>query len=233
MTDFVRYPHTPHLAALSAISPRGDKVLSAKDVRELLAEEVIVEEKVDGANLGISVSEDGEIAVQNRGDYVTRSSAAGQFRPLWGWLSFRTKQLIDTLRDERIIFGEWCYARHSVAYSRLPDWFLMFDVYDRRAQRFWSVERRNDLANELGIASVPLVARGRFHVADLVAMIGKSQFGDDPMEGIVVCRDQGNWQVSRAKLVRAAFVQEIEEHWSHRRIVPNGLAKKSEFPNSP
>jgi hypothetical protein len=30
-----------------------------------------------------------------------------------------------------ILFGEWCRAQHSVFYSRLPDYFLAFDIWDR------------------------------------------------------------------------------------------------------
>jgi ATP-dependent RNA circularization protein (DNA/RNA ligase family) len=198
-------------------------LLTAAEAQDLLAGEVTVEEKIDGANLGLSIAE-GRIAVQNRGAFLTRSSAAEQFRPLWAWLGPRSSQLIDVIGDERIIFGEWCYAQHSIAYTRLPDWFLMFDVYDRSANRFWSVDRRNELANELALVCVPRIARGRFKLPDLTSMMTQSRVGDDQMEGLVIRRDEGDWQVGRAKLVRAAFVQAIEEHWSRRRVEPNRLS---------
>lgn len=222
--SFVRYPHTPHLAVLSATAPRGDKVLTSREVGDLLAGEVIVEEKIDGANLGLSRAEDGNLAVQNRGAFLARSAAAEQFRPLWGWLGPRRDRLLEALGAQRILFGEWCYARHSVAYTRLPDWFLMFDVYDRQAARFWSTDRRDALASELDLSCVPRIARGRFQLPALVKLIDGSRVGDAGMEGIVVRRDDGDWQVGRAKLVRAAFVQAIDEHWSRRRLVPNALA---------
>lgn len=221
--SFVRYPHTPHLAALSATAPRGDKVLTPQEVSELLASDVTVEEKIDGANLGLSRAETGELAVQNRGAFLTRAMAAEQFRPLWGWLAPRCDRLLEALGEQRILFGEWCYARHSVAYTRLPDWFLVFDVYDREAARFWSVDRRDALASELDLVCVPRIARGRFALPALAKLIDGSRVGDAGMEGIVVRRDDGDWQVGRAKLVRAAFVQAIDEHWSRRRLVPNAL----------
>ena len=67
MPDFFRFPHTPHLAWLGAGSPRDDKVLSAAQAQALLAGEVVVEEKLDGANLGFSLATDGELRAQNRG----------------------------------------------------------------------------------------------------------------------------------------------------------------------
>jgi ATP-dependent RNA circularization protein (DNA/RNA ligase family) len=222
--SFVRYPHTPHLAALSATAPRDDKVLGPGEVRALLAGELTVEEKLDGANLGLSRDDAGELAVQNRGAFLARATAGEQFRPLWGWLGPRRQRLLDALGDDRILFGEWCYARHSVAYNRLPDWFLVFDVYDRGAARFWSADRRDALAGDLSLACVPRLARGRLQLQALVALIGESRVGDTDMEGIVVRRDDGDWQAARAKLVRPAFVQAIDEHWSRRRLEPNRLA---------
>ena len=57
MSDFFRFPRTPHLAWLGAGSPRDDKLLAPVDAAELLAGEVTVEEKIDGANLGLSLDE--------------------------------------------------------------------------------------------------------------------------------------------------------------------------------
>lgn len=53
--SFFRFPHTPHLAWLGTVPPRSDKVLAEDEVANLLAKEVVVEEKVDGANIGFSV----------------------------------------------------------------------------------------------------------------------------------------------------------------------------------
>ena len=59
MTDFFRFPHTPHLAWLGEGTPRDDKVLSSHEAAALLAGEVVVEEKLDGANVGLSLDPDG------------------------------------------------------------------------------------------------------------------------------------------------------------------------------
>ena len=48
MTAFFRFPHTPHIAWLAPGVPRDDKVLSPADAAEVLAGEVVVEEKLDG-----------------------------------------------------------------------------------------------------------------------------------------------------------------------------------------
>ena len=47
VSQFFRYPRTPHLAWLGEGIPRDDKLLSASEARDLLAEDVVVEEKLD------------------------------------------------------------------------------------------------------------------------------------------------------------------------------------------
>ena len=87
MSEFFRFPHTPHLAWLGAGVPRDDKVLPEESVRALLAQDVVVEEKVDGANLGFSVDGEGALQAQNRGSYLDLEDLQGQWRPLRRWLS--------------------------------------------------------------------------------------------------------------------------------------------------
>lgn len=224
MTDFFRFPHTPHVAWLGPSQPRDDKLLGADEVADMLACEVVVEEKVDGANLGFSVSEDGDLRCQNRGSYLTAGSAHQQFKPLWSWLAIRRGDLIDALWPDLMLFGEWCYAVHSVPYDSLPDWFLGFDVYDREEGRFWDAARRNQLLRQLGLHPVPHLAHGHFNVSALTALLGTSRVGSGPMEGLVARSERGGWTVARGKLVRGEFTQAIDAHWSRGPLVQNRLA---------
>lgn len=84
-TKFFRFPHTPHLAWLGNSSPRDDKVLSHGEVASLLSGEVVVEEKLDGANVGLSLDANGNLVVQNRGQYLS-GPHTGQFARLPSWL---------------------------------------------------------------------------------------------------------------------------------------------------
>lgn len=225
MNDFFRFPHTPHLAWLGAGAPRDDKVLDAAAARALLSGEVIVEEKLDGANLGVSLDGDRVLRLQNRGQYLI-PPLTGQFSRAAGWIAAHQQTLAPVLGDNLILFGEWCAARHSIVYSRLPDWFFVFDVYDRMARRFWSAARRDALAARIGLAVVPQVARGSLTLRSVedLATTRISGFGDTPMEGVIVRRDGANYLEDRAKIVRPSFTQGIDEHWRTRRIEWNALA---------
>lgn len=224
MTSFFRFPHTPHLAWLGDGEPRDDKVLSAAEAKALLASDVVVEEKLDGANLGFSLSAEGDLLAQNRGQYLAEPHA-GQFARLPAWISLHRDALLDVLQPSLMVFGEWCAARHSLDYGALPDWFLVFDVYDRDAGRFWSTQRRNALAETAGLATVREVFRGQTTLPQLKQLVAtaSSRFRDGPMEGIVVRRESADWCEARAKLVRPDFTQAIATHWRKRAIEWNRL----------
>lgn len=227
MSDFFRFPHTPHIAWLGDDIPRDDKVLSPNEVDSLLSGAVVVEEKLDGANLGISISPEGDIRAQNRGQYL-HLPMKGQFEKLNSWLITRSDALFDALGEDLVLFGEWCAARHSLDYDQLPDWFLVFDVYDRKAGKFWSTTRRNRLAEQLALYVVPQLMNGKVTVNALkdLLQLKSSSFRNGPLEGIVIRRESAEWLESRAKLVRPDFVQAIGEHWSHRWIEWNHVVSQ-------
>ena len=221
-SDFFKYPSTPHLAMLGNMSMRDDKVMSKSECDEFLLHELVVEEKIDGANLGISFDSDGNIRAQNRGDYL-RVPGSGQWKSLAGWLAPRTDTFFDNLSDRYILFGEWCYARHSVVYDRLPDWFLGFDIYDKQVGDFLAVGRRDKLFREIQVEHVPFLARGRFTLVEIKLLLAESKLGNQAAEGICVRYESDNWLVKRAKLVRPSFLQEMDQHWSRSGIKRNRL----------
>ncbi|ABI60196.1 RNA ligase family protein [Nitrosomonas eutropha] len=230
MTEFFRFPNTPHLLWLGKGQPRDDKLLSDSEIAMLLQDEVLIEEKLDGANLGISLDEHGELRAQNRGQYLPQPFT-GQFSRLNSWLGQHGEALRQTLTPKLILFGEWCAARHSLDYNKLSDWFLLFDVYDREAGKFWSVERRNQLARQLNLTTVPLLKRTKVTLDQLIQLLNdaESRYRNGKVEGIVIRCDSPLWCENRAKLVNREFVQTIEDHWRSRAIewnlVNTGSAK--------
>lgn len=231
MNDFFRFPHTPHLAWLGESAPRDDKVLSPSEVMALLRGEVVVEEKLDGANVGLSLAPDGSLRAQNRGQYLAEPHA-GQFARFPAWLAQHSEGLHAVLTPNLILFGEWCAARHSLDYAALPDWFLLFDVYDRAEGRFWSSTRRNDLAQAAGLVTVPQLLQGKTTSAALkqLATTKPSHYRLGPLEGVVIRRDSTDWCEARAKLVRSDFTQAIDTHWRRRALVWNRIDDLATLP---
>lgn len=220
---FVKFPSTPHLTVLAGYTVRDDKVLSESERNDFLRHEIIVEEKVDGANLGVSFDRDGNCRLQNRGAYLLEPYT-WQWKGLLSWIEQHRDVLFDALTDRYILFGEWCRVVHSVFYDHLPDWFLGFDVYDRSTGRFLIPQERDQLIAEVRLERVPRLKLGVFSVSDLEAMIGTSRIGYQDAEGLYLRSANDNALIQRAKLVRPTFAQAIHEHWLRQRIRYNHLA---------
>jgi hypothetical protein len=219
MTDFFRFPHTPHLLWLGTGAPRDDKVLSPDEAQALLDGEVTVEEKLDGANLGMSLAPDGRLRAQNRGQYLSEP-LGGQFARLPAWMGQHEEALRAVLTPTLILFGEWCAARCSRSgrprgrRRRRP----ATSQAGRRSPA--NAGRRNALAQSAGLVTVPRVAQGRHTPQSLTELVTRtpSRYREGPLEGVVIRRESADWCEARAKLVRPDFTQAIETHWRSRAI---------------
>ena len=217
MSKFYRFPHTPYIKWLGSAPLRDDKVLTQAEVEDLLSKEVIVEEKIDGANIGLSLDENKNIRIQNRGDYLIEPYI-GQFTHLPIWLERNKYQIRQHLAPNMIVFGEWCAARHSLDYTNLPDYYLLFDIFDKETKRFWSSDRRNLWAQQAGLNPIRRVSSGIYSIEDLLVLLSeaKSYYREGSPEGIVIRRDTEAWNIGRGKLVQLEFSQTIINHWSSR-----------------
>lgn len=218
---FYKFPPTPYIEIDTSIK-RNDKILSTDEITSILKGEIIVEEKIDGANIGISFDANGKIQVQNRGSYIY-SPYLGQWKKLSDFLIKKENILFDILLDKYILFGEWCYAKHSVYYDHLPDWFIGFDIFDIKCEKFFSVDKRNFFLKEMGVEPVPQLAKGSFEINELSTFFDISKFGSELSEGIYIRKDSGDYLEYRAKMVRKEFRQKIGEHWMRGILQSNRL----------
>jgi len=220
-----KFPRTQHLFDVGGSVSRDDLLLTERDAQEWLARPLVLEEKVDGANLGISLSSDqSQLLFQNRSHYVTSASHV-QFKQLDSWVRDHTHELWQILLAEPvIIFGEWLYAKHSIHYTRLPDLFLVFDIFDKLHDRFLSREERDKRLESTTIKSVPLLGKDIFSKEQLLQLLEhQSSFYDGPLEGIYIRREEDGYLTLRSKIVRPSFLQseDMETHWSKHNLVKN------------
>lgn len=222
----LKFLRTGHLINLGAASD-DDIIISFNETNH--GSNVVITEKVDGANMGFSLSAERQLLVQNRSHYVT-SSAHAQFRPLNTWIETHREGLYNILdRDnsfpERyILYGEWMVATHSIPYSRLPDRFLAFDLYDRQTKIWADRDTLERLLDGSNITLVPIMYRGpRPTDSILKEMVHQqSQFYDGPVEGIYVKEEQNSQVINRGKIVRSDFIAG-SEHWTKAPLRKNGF----------
>ena len=172
--EFVKYPRTPHL--FGSRGTDDDKHLGeAESLRFIADGSLIVEEKIDGTNVGIHFAADGRMALQCRGHLITEGMHP-QYDLFKQWAVVKRPVLEERMEDRYILFGEWVYARHSVHYLRLPHYFFEFDVYDKQARAFLDLDRRMTLLEGTGIQTVPVLHRGATDRERLLGLIGPSRF---------------------------------------------------------
>jgi hypothetical protein len=238
--DFTKYPRTPHL--FGSRGTDDDKHLGREESLRFIADtSLIVEEKLDGTNVGIHFTPAGRMVLQCRGHEITTGMHA-QYDLFKQWTMGKRSVLEAVLEDRLILFGEWLYARHSVHYRRLPHYFFEFDLYDKERQVFLDLAARLNKLEGSGILTVPVLHRGPATADELRHLICRSRFDsvfEDPVTGLtdnlmegLYLRTEANECVSgRAKLVRPEFVEKVKqsEHWQHQAVMPNLLAEGAEI----
>lgn len=193
MQKIYKYPRTYHLEG-SGIQ-RGDEDLSVMPVHRLAGRQVVIEEKMDGANSALSFSDAGQLLLQSRGHYLTGGPREKQFHFFKNWAYRYVSELWEVLGTRYIVYGEWLYAKHTVFYTNLPHYFMEFDVYDKEQDVFLSTERRREFLAALPfIVSVKVLDEGQVrNVQQLIDMIGLSQYiAEDHLERLrVLCQEKG------------------------------------------
>lgn len=236
MNAIRKYPRTRHLVG-SRLQP-GDEDLDAMPMSELKGKHVVIEEKMDGANCGVSFGADDALLLQSRGHYLTGGPRERQFDLLKQWAGTLADRLLDQLTDRFVMYGEWMYAKHTVYYDALPHYFMEFDILDTETGEFLDTPRRAELLADVPVKPVKVLFAGEFPGEEyLRALIGPShfitpnapvQFREDVarlgwdveravrqtdlsgvMEGLYVKVEEAGAVTERYKFVRAEFLQVV------------------------
>lgn len=173
----LKYPRTQHIEG-SRFQP-GDEDLAGVPLSALAGKLLVIEEKLDGANAGLSFTPGGELRLQSRGHYLTGGYRERHFALFKTWANAHRDALWRAIGDRYIVYGEWLYAKHTIYYDELPHYFLEFDIYDRANEAFLSTERRCELLRPAPVCSVPVLWRGvaaEPSASGLGALIGRSRY---------------------------------------------------------
>jgi hypothetical protein len=243
MDTLVKYPRTQHLEGSGL--QKGDD--PDRMLFVLLREKnLVVEEKLDGANTGISFGDNGELLLQCRGHYLMGGAREEQFALLKPWAQTHQSWLWERLGTRYILYGEWLYAKHTVFYDALPHYFFEFDIWDREKLVFLDTPTRRDMLQGGPVVSVPVLQTGKFtkmseitqwvkpslyktpQWREKVSLVGSETDNSDFSEGLYLKWEEDGIVKGRYKWVRPDFLQTILDsgtHWRDRIIVPNQLAE--------
>ena len=156
MSEIHKYPRTRHLEG-SRLQP-GDADLDQVPLDALRGQYCVIEEKLDGANAGISLDV-GALRLQSRGHFLVGGAREKHWDLFKRWARTHTAALAARTADGLTVYGEWLYAKHTIFYDQLPHYFLEFDIRDA-AGAFWSTARRRAHLAGSPVVSVPVLWEG-------------------------------------------------------------------------
>ncbi len=229
-----KYPRTPHLKGSKLQA--GDEDLSQINFAEIAGKNLVVEEKIDGANCGISFDIDGKLLLQSRGHYLMGGGREGHYDLFKQWASVHREIFFEVLGTRYIMYGEWMYVKHRLYYDALPHYFMEFDIFDREREVFLDTAERKKMTDKMPICSVPVLGEGVFSsTEEILKLLKKSLYTTekreenlrayceenglkideilqetdltDLMEGLYIKVEENGTVVDRLKYVRKGFAQ--------------------------
>jgi ATP-dependent RNA circularization protein (DNA/RNA ligase family) len=215
-----KYNRTFHLP-WSPGATNDDKI--ATDTHYLIKCPIVITEKMDGSNT--SLEHDGCFARTHAGPPTHKS---------FDGLKALHSQLVHDIPVNFQLFGEWCYAQHSIAYDKLPGYFLLFGIREIEAPggNYWySWEDVEMFADYFGVPTVPVLFKGEVssekELKELVESLMKQPSVCGGIREGVVVRVQDSFTDESfpncvMKCVRANHVQ-TSEHWKDQEIIKNKL----------
>src|SRR5947207_9025638 len=105
MLPLHKYPRTHHLEG-SRLQP-GDEDLDSVPFAGLAGKFLVVEEKCDGANSGLSFDPDGTLRLQSRGHYLTGGGREKHFNLFKQWAGSHAGPLFERIGSRHVVSGEW------------------------------------------------------------------------------------------------------------------------------
>jgi hypothetical protein len=241
MSEIHKYPRTRHLEGSRLQA--GDADLDQVPLDALRGRFCVVEEKLDGANAGISLDEAGGVRLQSRGHVLVGGPREKHWDLFKAWARAHAVALAGRLGDGLTLYGEWLYAKHTIFYDRLPHYFMEFDIHDATGA-FWSTARRREHLDGSPIVSVPVLWEGvvrdpralpglvadslyksprwrdrlRAAAADARVDPQRTAAETDPesaAEGLYIKIEEDGVVVDRLKWIRASFLSAVVDSGSH------------------
>ena len=221
-----KYSRTFHLP-WTAHKTTDDKIWDEGElVKAFWGKEILITEKMDGENT----------TVYHDGSFHARS-IDGRSHPSRNRMVGIAKGLGAQLPLGYRLCGEYLFAEHSISYTNLPCYYMVFGIYDD-TNFCLSWDETEYVAKEIGATLVPVLFRMPWeqyykdHQLWTRSIMGTFHHFNE-CEGYVIRTTEGfpyeELGSHCGKYVRKDHVQ-TDEHWMHKPVTPNGLV--NEYPST-
>lgn len=156
--------------------------LGKEETEGILEHDVVVQEKVDGANISI-FWQDGEVRCGTRTRILPKDESFNGFNEAVQ----ANGKIAEFLKSnpQLILYGEWL-VRHTITY---PDEayrkIYLFDIYDKDMEKFLRQKIVEMLADEIGLEYPYIFTKGKLTEAEIAEFVGKSHIAPAG-EGVVI-----------------------------------------------
>lgn len=206
-TQRVKYPRTYHLP-WSPTPSNDDRIISS--LERLQDEEIVVTVKMDGENTTLY----SDYIHARSLDYTVHESR-NRVRALWSEVGYN-------IPEGWRVCGENLCVAHSIHYKRLPDYFLMFSIWnDRNVCLSWA--DTIEWAELIGVQPVPVLYRGPWD-EKILRKLYTPLLNEDECEGYVV-RVAREFHYKEFRHVVGKYVRagHVPQHGGRRAVLLNKL----------
>eukprot|EP01095_Lingulamoeba_sp_RSL-Kostka_P014036 TRINITY_DN59_c0_g1_i2.p1 TRINITY_DN59_c0_g1~~TRINITY_DN59_c0_g1_i2.p1 ORF type:complete len:276 (+),score=67.49 TRINITY_DN59_c0_g1_i2:2-829(+) len=182
---------------------------------------LVIQEKVDGANVAVHFEEEWQPIFQKRGNLIQQGEKWKMYGVFQQYVWEHCQDFFDIIGTEYIIYGEWLWQQHNVYYENLPDYFMCFDIMHKETKEFLSYNR---LLESVGnrFNCVPLLYASEIRENENVLLdierskgqnfedfvhscIQQSNYGSETAEGVYIRIEDVDKVIDRVKVRRMDF----------------------------
>lgn len=216
LPEFGRMLHLPHKPNCD----RDDLIATEADVSVLRDANlsVLVEEKLDGSQVGIAWGGDAEAPpiIRNKNHILVKgygrknTNAKRQYAPLWNWVYEHADNFaaLAAFFGEVVgVYGEWLYAQHTLRYDLAPGDFVAYQIFQPSLGGHVDAYRTREALSAAGFAQPELLATSAIGYEQLEALAQEPSVWSslDRREGVVVKVSDGERLVAQFKMRRGDF----------------------------
>lgn len=208
-TNLVKYPRTYHLPWSPGLTSDDRQMENTDFFKD---KEVVVTIKMDGE----------QTTMNNK--YVHARSLEYEPHPSRNYVKTLHGKVGWNIPEGWRVCGENLFAKHSIKYENLEDYFQVFSIWDE-SNICLSWDDTKVWAELLELTTVLVLFRGIYN-EELIKELHKDYYNNDPCEGYVV-RLAGSFHYSKFKDAVGKYVRKnhvhTHGHWMRNQVEPNIL----------
>ncbi|TXH14027.1 MAG: hypothetical protein E6R03_10300 [Hyphomicrobiaceae bacterium] len=186
-----KYPQVPHLVWLASVDHiqqingcfiyEGTRVYHPNAAQAVVVQATTtVEEDLDAPMLGIYVDDQDEVCVHYENQKLNLGhKKRTDLQVLNSLIKQRTDQLREALWPHLVLRVRFAFRRNRVPYTKLPNYLVVADLFDRDADRYLPLTTRDSVAKAVGLPILPTTVERAFdNTKQLIAHLKHNNAGE-------------------------------------------------------